>query len=344
VAKEFNLKFEDMIALVATLQDVGIEASMSGTQLKTMLTKLATLTPKAAKGFRKIGFEAATAGKNMKQAPKLLAHLYTALLNTKGNMQKVATIADAVGLRGAIAASVLATAWGKGERGIQGLLRGIGEEAEGAAAKMNFLRQDQLAGDITRASSAWNDFRITLGKTQMPKLRGLVQDLTAALKDPEIIQQWVTRLEAVVENLETIFRQNVDVVEATGGLGFTIAKVFGRLGGAAWNMIAHTRWIIGTVAKLFTWVLERLMDWMDSLNATGLGLGINSLLADINETDPTRAQPIPMSSAATESSQENWMGTITIENNSGSAIGAYSESAGMSFDVVTGLPSGDFND
>ena len=216
VAKMFDLDMEHMIATVATLQDVGVEASMSGTQLKTMLSKFADLSPKAAKGFKRLGIEIMDGNKNMKQMPDLIDAIFTGLLKTKGNVAKVKAIVEAVGLRGSTAANILAGAWGEGKQGLQGLLRGVAEEADGAADKMNRLRQDTLMGDITKLKSAWEGFRIDMVTDSLPELRKTVQAITTWLQDPDNIKAAAEKFNTAILGLKSFWTQNGSTMIAMG--------------------------------------------------------------------------------------------------------------------------------
>lgn len=228
VAHQFGLNWEEMTAAVAALQDVGVEASMSGTQLKTMLNKLSDLTPKAAKGFRKLGIEIADDNKNMKQMPELLQEIFQGLEKTEGNLEKVRAIARAVGLRGAMAANILTTSWGKSEKGIKDLLEAI-RSADDAAEKMNRRRQNNLLGDIIKLASAWEGFRIDIAKESLPELREFVQELTKALQDPENISKWAKDLNAAVKELTSWWSSNKDAVLLIASQSFETAKILAKI-------------------------------------------------------------------------------------------------------------------
>jgi TP901 family phage tail tape measure protein len=222
VAQQFGMRFEDVAAAVATLQDAGVEASMSGTQLKTMLTKLAMLTPKATKRFKQLGIEIGRGGGNMKTMPNLIAAIAKGLDKAGGNMQKVEAIASAVGLRGSTAANLLASAWKSGR--LPELLQRIADKAGGAAEKMDELRQDTLLGDITKLKSAWEGFRIDIATGSLPELRDLVQSLTEFFTDPKNIEAAAKRVSDSVTNLKAFWDRNASEMKAIAAQSLKTAE------------------------------------------------------------------------------------------------------------------------
>jgi TP901 family phage tail tape measure protein len=210
VAKQFAMDFTEVVTAVALLQDVGVEASMSGTQMKTMFTKLAKMTPKAAQGFRKWGIEITKGGlgKDMKGTVNLIAAIAEGLDKVGGNVRKVRLISEAVGLRGSMAANILAEAHRTGR--MTELLREITKNREGAAKAMSKTRQDTLLGDITRLKSAYERFRIDMATDSMPALRDLTKALTLWLQDEDNIKAAAEKLDKAVHGVQMFWKDNGD--------------------------------------------------------------------------------------------------------------------------------------
>ena len=209
-AKQFGMDFTEVATSVALLQDVGVEASMSGTQMKTMFMKLGSMTTKATKGFRRLGIEITKGGlgKDMKGTVDLIQAIADGMAKAEGNIPKVAAIKEAVGLRGSTALNILAEAHKSGR--LAELLREIKNNREGAAAAMSETRQDTLLGDITKMKSAYEGFRIDIAENSMPELRDLVQGITAWLRDKDNIEKFAAKLDNAVHGIRTFWDDNGD--------------------------------------------------------------------------------------------------------------------------------------
>ena len=208
VAKQFSMDFTEVVTAVALLQDVGVEASMSGTQMKTMFTKLAKLTPKATKEFRKFNIEITKGnkGKDMKGTVDLIAAIAAGLDKVSGNVRKVKIIGEAVGLRGSMAANILAEAHRTGR--MAELLRTIEKNREGAAKGMSKIRQDTLLGDITRLKSAYEGFRIDMATDSLPAVRDVIQALTKFFQDEGNIKAAAEKFDNAIHGLRSFWSDN----------------------------------------------------------------------------------------------------------------------------------------
>ena len=237
VAERLGLRFDDVAIAVASLQDVGIEASMSGTQLRTMLTKLTKLTPKAAQSFKRLGIEISKNGE-MLQLPDLLRNVVKGFQGA-GSMEKVGQIAEAVGLRGAIAANLLAASWEDAGGGFQELLKGVATEADGAAQKMAELRQSSLVGNLIRLKSAWEGFRIDIGTGQIPALNNLTETITNWLTNEDNIASASSALNSAVEGLQDFWRANGEGIKDVGRLSWETVKILAGITGAVANEVGE---------------------------------------------------------------------------------------------------------
>lgn len=341
VAQQFGLDFGDMVATVATLQDVGIEASMSGTQLKTMLTKLAMLTPMAARRFKQLGIEISDGNGNMKQMPELIAAIAEGLSRAGGNMEKVKAIAIAVGLRGSTAAQQLAASWEKGEKGIQGLLDKI-RGADGAAQLMSELRLDTLHGDLVKLKSAWEGFRIDIGTGQLPQLRTFVQSLTELLTNPANIEKFAGYMNSAVTAVRGFWNNNKELIKAfatfmgnMAKMAFGVVKVVWTILGPVRSLITYFFTVINfLVDKLFrvlgwvgeSWVGRKLGDMFDWFDAAGGG-----------DSPGANTSVLGLPPGGMSGGDGNFSGELLIRNETGQPIGVESVSGNMSIAIA---PSG----
>lgn len=156
-AREFNIPLEEVVAGVALLQDVGLDASVAGSAMNTMLTRMAKISPEMAAKMNKLGVSFQDAQGNMLPFQQVMDQLSTLLNSTKGNMEAAALTADLFGMRGQKAATNLVELVRAGK--FSGLVNEL-NNAAGAAEKMAKLRLDNLKGQFVLLQSAVEGFAI----------------------------------------------------------------------------------------------------------------------------------------------------------------------------------------
>ena len=223
IGETLNFKFEDLLATTTLLQHMGIEASMSAAQQRTFFTRLASLTPKAAKRFKGLGIDILKEDKSgdVKELPNLLAAIAKGFAKIKGNQGQIKTMAEAVGLRGGIAGNILIRNMGQ----LEELLIKIGTKSEGAAEKMSEMRLDNLFGDIVRLKSAWEFFRIEMADDTLPAFRDMVTSMTEWLKDTDNIKAASEKWESAVLSLKSFWNGNKTEIKAFGSELLTIVTL-----------------------------------------------------------------------------------------------------------------------
>lgn len=167
-ASDLGMSIEDTIGAVALLQDVGLDASVAGSALNTMLTEIAA-------GSTEVSKRAKDAHGNMRSFPELLAIISDEAAKSGGNMDRVAYLADLVGLRGQKAATNLAKLFDSGK--VASLTDEL-NKAAGSAQKMAELRMDNLKGDLTLLESAIDGVKVALYGLESGPLREVVQGMT----------------------------------------------------------------------------------------------------------------------------------------------------------------------
>lgn len=186
-ARTFRIPLEDAVASVALLQDVGLDASVAGSAVNTMLTKMAAPTKEMRAQMKALGVSFEDAEGNMLPIRDVFAQLQKGADGVGGNMKQVAFFADLVGLRGQKAAQNLADLFTSGKFAtLSDELKG----AAGSAEKMSKLRMQNLKGDITLLSSAVDGVKVSIFALNGGPLRSLVQATT----------QWVTANQALIRS------------------------------------------------------------------------------------------------------------------------------------------------
>tara|TARA_R110002050_G_scaffold122494_4_gene241100 strand:+ start:1338 stop:3686 length:2349 start_codon:yes stop_codon:yes gene_type:complete len=159
IAKTVKVTVEEASAALSVMANAGVSGSMAGTQLRRVMSDLATKTGKSFNESLKITaqrLEAATS-----DAEKLAIAKELVGDRAKGTLISLAENVDQL--------DELTLAYG---------------DAEGAAAAMAETKLDNLKGDVTKLSSAWEGFKLGLedGEGIMSRIsRGAVQVLTAAI-------------------------------------------------------------------------------------------------------------------------------------------------------------------
>lgn len=174
-ARQFKIPFEQAVASVALLQDVGLDASTAGTAVSTMLTKIAAPTKKAREEMVALGLKFEDLHGNMLPLPEIFGQFEKASKKAGGNMKAVAFFSELVGLRGEKAALNMKDLFASGKFGE--LAKEL-EHASGSAEKMGKLRLDTLKGDLKLLSNAADDVQISLFDMESGPLRNVVKGTT----------------------------------------------------------------------------------------------------------------------------------------------------------------------
>lgn len=204
-ASDLGIDIEDVVASVALLQDVGLDASVAGSAMNTMLTKMAAPSASVAAKMKQLGITFKDGHGNMLPFQEAIANISKGAQRAGGNFDKVAFLAELVGLRGQKAAGNLAKLFDN--KKLQKLTADLGE-AKGVAEQMAKLRMDTLEGDLTLLGSVVDSVKIALFGLKGGKLREVVQSVTewvSANKDL-IVSGVGDFLQGISDNLPAIVR------------------------------------------------------------------------------------------------------------------------------------------
>jgi TP901 family phage tail tape measure protein len=212
-ARQLNVPIESAVASVALLQDVGLDASVAGSAFNTMLTKMAAPTKGMQKKMKAFGISFKDAKGDMLPLGKVLQQLNVASKKVGGNFDKVAFLAELVGLRGQKAASNLGDLFKAGK--LTKLTEEL-EKASGVAKKMADIRMDTLQGRFELLNSATEGLKITLTGLKS----GVMSDIVTALTG------WVSKIDEVINSNKALATELIDgLMQAGRGL----VGIFGLL-------------------------------------------------------------------------------------------------------------------
>jgi TP901 family phage tail tape measure protein len=222
-ARQFRVPFESTVAAVALLQDVGLDASVAGTSLNSMLTKLATPTDAVRAKMRKLGVSFQDAKGNMLPIEGVLSNVLMGLQKSGGNLEQAALVTDLFGMYGQKAAANLAEMARKGD--FTKLVREL-EAASGSAEKMAEIRMDNLLGDWEKFTGAVDGIQLALFATSNGPLRDLVQGWTkwAEANEDLIAAEIGEWLQAFVKNLPGILKDAKDLGTEVYGIAKSVGS------------------------------------------------------------------------------------------------------------------------
>lgn len=222
VAASVGQDIETVAAMAGKLGDAGIQGSMGGTALRSILNRLSSPPAAAAKALDKLGISAKDAQGNMRDMPAILTELYD---KTKmmGNADRAAALKEIAGSEAVSAMQVLVKQAGSGElQEFVTTLRNSQGEASETARKM----ADNLTGDLDAFFSAFDDVKIEAFEGQNSALRDLAKSATAAMAS---FGAWAKENPELLGTLIKGVLIIAGLVAAGGALMLTIGSVLGPL-------------------------------------------------------------------------------------------------------------------
>jgi len=202
-ARQLGVPLEEAVASVALLQDVGLDASVAGSAFNTMLTKMAAPTDGIRKQMDAMGISFKDAEGDMLPLSEVLGQLNKASAQVGGNFDKVAFLAELVGLRGQKAAANLGTLFESGK--LTSLTAEL-ENAAGSADKMANLRMDTVNGSLLLLGSAVDAVKVKIFGLNSGPLKDVVDQITnwVGVNEDLIATNVGGFLSDLIENLDTI--------------------------------------------------------------------------------------------------------------------------------------------
>lgn len=174
IAATLGVQIEEVAALTAVLGDAGIQGSMAGTSLRTILTSLAAPTGAAAKAISDLGIQTTDAAGNMLPITSILDQIATATAHM-GDAQRAAVLEMLAGREGVSALSALMSV---GASRIDEYADSLRNSA-GIAAEVAARQMDNLQGAMTELRSAIEGAQISIGNAFIPVLRVGARALTS---------------------------------------------------------------------------------------------------------------------------------------------------------------------
>lgn len=211
-ARQLNVPLENVVASVALLQDVGLDASVAGSAMNVMLTKMAVPSDKLQKLMRRLGISFKDSRGDMLPLSKVIQQLSQASDQLGGNFDKVAFLAELVGLRGQKAAANLVPLFESGK--LETLVEEL-ERAEGVSRKMAGIRMDTVLGSWTLLASAIDGVKVRIFSMNEGPLKETIDRWTAWVGENEalIATEVGAFLSDLVRNFQSLIAQAVKIAK-----------------------------------------------------------------------------------------------------------------------------------
>lgn len=273
MAGALGYSIEDVALMTGLMANTGIKATMAGTALNSIFTRLSTNTNGAADAMSDLGIEFFTSEGNARDLSDVMGELRSATANMTAEQksQLANTIAGTQAQKGLLA--ILNAS----EEDYNKLADAI-NNADGAAANMSETMLDNLQGSITLLQSAVDGVKISFGERLSPYVRGLADWLTAQMPAVEQgLDEFMDWLDTKIDRMQRKFNAIADTKE------WQDADFFGKVKIAWDEFIAEpfSEWWNSTGKAKFA-------DFAQDIGAgigTGLKVGVMAMLGiDIGET------------------------------------------------------------
>lgn len=217
MARTYGVELEVAAAMAGKLGDAGLQGSMGGTALSTIMNRLATPPKAAHKALDELQVSTVDTNGDLRHMPDILKDIYdkTQAMGSAKRGGLLKAIAGAEAVKGM---AQLVDQAGVGE--LQKLIATL-RETQGEAAKTAGVMADNLKGDITTLGSAWEDFGIELEEQQDGVLRELAQSITGIIRG---VKNWAKENPALSAGLVKTAALIAGLALAAGGLMLTLAS------------------------------------------------------------------------------------------------------------------------
>ena len=283
VAAGLGISLERTAAMIGVLASNGKRGSDAGTAIAASLTNLAAPSTAAQKALKELGVSVSTSAGKMRPIEDVLRDLYKSL-KKYGQVDQVSFLKDIAGQEALVGLQALVRSAGEG--GLQKLiaeLRKVQGESASTAKKMS----DNLGGDLSNLSSAWEGVRIQVEETTDGPLRSLVQWLDETISRVTV---WVKANPQLAQTLLLVAGGALALTVAVGALSLAVGILIGPLAKLqlGFTLLTGGRGILGTVAAFRTLgtaagpVMASMRGWPVVISGIASGFGrISAILPAI---------------------------------------------------------------
>ncbi len=217
-AAGLGISLEEVAAMAGKLGDAGIQGSMGGTALRSIMSRMAAPTKAAHNAFQDLNIATTDAQGNLRKMPDILTELYNKTKDL-GNAKQLEYFKAIGGEEAGNALQVLVDQAGSGE--LQQLV-GTLSDANGEASKLAKTMSDNVSGDGMALSSATDALRTSVFDANKDAIRGLMQTMTALILTTT---EWANAHPELVAMAGKLFAILAGGAMVLGGVGATMLTV-----------------------------------------------------------------------------------------------------------------------
>jgi TP901 family phage tail tape measure protein len=175
VMRQLNIPLADSVAMVSLLQNAGMDASSSGTQLAAVFSKLSAPIGSTAKALTSLGVDVKDSFGNLKAPKDLFGDLLKSIGKIQGNAGKMEALVGLFGLESKVGGMTIATAAANGQ--LDDMVAKL-QQVDGYAQSIADQKTDNLWGDLTKLLNVVDGLGASLFGIQGSGIRSAVQWFT----------------------------------------------------------------------------------------------------------------------------------------------------------------------
>lgn len=282
VAAALGISLEEAAAMAGVLANNGLRGSDAGTAMRASLTRLSAPTGAAAKALKELGVSVADSRGKLRPVEQILGDLYKAT-KKYGDTDQISFFKDIAGEEAMVGLQTLVKSVGSGD--LQRLIAEL-KKAQGESAATAKKMSDNLGGDISNLSSAWEGLQIQISDTVNGPLRSLVQWLDETISRLTV---WVKANPRLAQTLLLVVGGALALTVAIGALSLAAGILIGPLAKLQLGLTVLTggRGILGTVAAFRTLgtaagpVMASMRGWSVVISGIASGFGKISALMPV---------------------------------------------------------------
>ncbi|HBR3116184.1 TPA: phage tail tape measure protein [Klebsiella pneumoniae] len=247
VAAALGISLEEAAAMAGVLANNGLRGSDAGTAMRASLTRLSAPTGAAAKALKELGVSVADSRGKLRPVEQILGDLYKAT-KKYGDTDQISFFKDIAGEEAMVGLQTLVKSVGSGD--LQRLIAEL-KKAQGESAATAKKMSDNLGGDISNLSSAWEGLQIQISDTVNGPLRSLVQWLDETISRVTV---WVKANPRLAQTLLLVGGGALALTAALGAASLAAGILIGPLAKLqlGFTVLTVGRGILGTIAAFRT--------------------------------------------------------------------------------------------
>lgn len=266
VAKTTGKDLEEIVSVIQVLSNAGIQASMAGTSLRRILSKLAEESGKSSGPFQELGVQITDSNGKIRNMADIVRDLNKAM-EGMDEAEKASWIMQQFGQRAGPAMSALLNTG-------QGALREYQKELAGSAGLAERIAEEQmdnLRGSITKMLSALEGAAISIGTVfhgALRKAADVIQDAASWMGNlsdatKQSIAQWVGATAAVLGSVMAFTKLSQIILLITAHPMVALLTALAAVGVAITKFMIQT----GELGRVFEGEFRdvgSIMSWLKS--------------------------------------------------------------------------------